>query len=398
MIRIIFVDDEPNILQGLQRMLRSMRQEWEMQFAGSGQEALAAMEGAPFDVIVSDMRMPGMSGLQLLSEVRKRYPATARIILSGQAEREQILQLAGNTHQYLSKPCEESSLKDAIYRSCAMRDLLDSPQLRRVVSQAQSLPSLPRLYTEIVDAVQSSEMSLSAIGELISQDMAISSKILQLINSAFFGTPRRISNVGEAVSILGIETIKSLVLTEGVFSTFPKDKVGCLGIDALWQHSAGTASIARSLAKEERLPVNVCQEAFTAAFLHDVGKLILALNMPDDYAEAIALAETEGQMDWEAETAVLGASHAEVGAYLLSLWGLPATMIDAIAWHHRPEAYPNKGLGAVALVHIANALEHSGGVGRESRLASAIDESYLSALNRGDRFLHWQKTICKAAA
>lgn len=397
MIRILFVDDEPNILQGLQRMLRTMRTEWQMDFAASGQDALSLMEQASFDVIVSDMRMPGMSGVQLLDEVRKRYPATARIILSGQAERNQILQVAGNTHQYIAKPCDELSLKDAIQRSCAMRELLQSPELRRIVSQAQSLPSLPDLYTRIVQAVQDGKMSLSDIGELIAQDMAISSKILQLINSAFFGAPRRIANVPEAVCALGIETIKALVLSEGVFSTYPEQKTNGFSIDTLWRHSARTASIAKTVAQTERLSARVTDEAFTAAFLHDIGKLVLAQNMPAEYAEALALAEKENCMDWQAEFRVLGASHSEVGAYLLSLWGLPASIIHAIAWHHQPSFANEGGFGITTAVHVANAFEHTGGQTRESRLAAAPDEDYLQSLGIAGRLPAWKSATIESA-
>ena len=369
-----------------------------MAFAGSGQEALSLMEKEAFDVIVSDMRMPGMSGVQLLDEVRNRYPGTARIILSGQAERNQILQVAGNTHQYIAKPCDETSLKDAIQRSCAMRDLLHSPELRRIVSQAQSLPTLPNLYTSIVNAVQDGKMSLAEIGELIAQDMAISSKILQLINSAFFGAPRRIANVPEAVCALGIETVKALVLSEAVFSTAPKDKITSFSIESLWRHSANTASIARTLAHAERLTTRSTDESFTAAFLHDIGKLVLAQNLPNEYAQVLELADKENVMDWQAEAEVLGASHAEIGAYLLSLWGLPASMIQAIAWHHNPAVANEGGFGVTTAVYIANAFAHAGGEDRESQLAGEIDEQYLASLNLAGRLPAWRSAALNCAS
>lgn len=392
MIRVLFVDDEPNILLGLQRMLRSMRAEWQMEFAEGGEQALELMKQAPFDVIVSDMRMPGMNGVQLLDEVRKRHPTTARIILSGQAEHSQILQVAGNTHQYLAKPCDELVLKEAIGRSCAMRELLNSDQLRRIVSQAQCLPTLPALYSRILAAVQS-EASLREIGELISQDIAISSKILQLINSAFFGAPRRIANVSEAVSALGIETVKALILSEGVFSAFPRDLAGSLSIDKLWMHSAQTAAIAKSVARLERVAVPVVDEAFTAAFLHDVGKLLLSQNLTDDYIRAQVLADSEKCMDWQAETELLGASHADVGAYLLALWGLPASTIEAIAWHHQPALAKDAGFGITTVVHVANALAHESSIGREAELASVPDRDYLSQIGVLECLPAWRKAI-----
>lgn len=391
MTRILFVDDEPNILLGLSRMLRSMRHEWEMEFVGNGPEALARMEQAPFDVIVSDMRMPGMNGVQLLNEVRERHPATARVILSGQAEEKMIVQIAGNTHQYLSKPCDEATLKDAIERSSAMRDLLQSPEIRNIVSQAQSLPSLPALYSEIVEAVSSNEASLNTVGELIARDMAMSSKVLQLINSAFFGAPRRVSNVTEAVGLLGVDVIKSLILGEGVFSEFPEERIANLPIGDLWGHSARTAAIARAIARAERLDTKSSEEAFTAAFLHDIGKLILAVNLPEQYSEAVALAEREEISCWQAETHVFGTSHAEVGAHLLTLWGLPASLINAIAWHHMPELGKEGSFGAITAVHVANALEYAAAGDWDREIKVWLDREYLGRIGLADRLPAWRE-------
>jgi len=111
--RVLFVDDEPRILDGRRRMLRSMRHEWKMSFAETGQEALAILANQPFDVVVVDMRMPGMDGVQLLSEVRKRHQII-RIVLSGTADREAILRAVGLAHQYLSKPCDAETLKSVL--------------------------------------------------------------------------------------------------------------------------------------------------------------------------------------------------------------------------------------------------------------------------------------------
>ncbi|MBC8317540.1 MAG: response regulator [Desulfobulbaceae bacterium] len=118
--RILFVDDEPNILVGLRRMLRSLRKEIDMEFAESGKEALQVMSKASFDVVVSDMRMPGMDGAELLTEVRRLYPDTIRIILSGYAAAEAIMRTETIVHQFLHKPCEPQNIKDTLLRSCQL--------------------------------------------------------------------------------------------------------------------------------------------------------------------------------------------------------------------------------------------------------------------------------------
>src|ERR1017187_6368046 len=114
MKNLLFVDDEVRVLQGLQRQLYGMRNEWNMNFKEGGAKALDFMASAPVDVIVTDMMMPGMDGAQLLTEVMKRHPDTIRIVLSGHADREAILRLVGPAHQYLSKPCDAEELRNAI--------------------------------------------------------------------------------------------------------------------------------------------------------------------------------------------------------------------------------------------------------------------------------------------
>lgn len=354
--RILFVDDEPNVLQGLQRMLRSMRNEWEIEFAGGGEEALQKMEQAPFDVIVSDMRMPGMNGAQLLKEVARRYPDTVRIVLSGHSDREYILQLVTTTHQYLAKPCDAETIKDTVNRACALRDLLASEELSALVSQVKSLPSLPSLYTRIIEILQSDDPSLQKIGQIVSEDIAMSAKVLQLVNSSFFGIARRISNPVQAVMFLGLETVKALVLSVHIFAKWDSAKVRGFDIERLRHHSMAVGALAKRLAETEQLSTRETDEAFTGGLLHDVGKLILAASLPDKYQQVLVESRKQNIPIWQAEEKAFGASHAEVGAYLLGLWGLPSSIVEAVAWHHRPAECPARTFCPLTTVHVADAL------------------------------------------
>jgi YesN/AraC family two-component response regulator len=184
--RILFVDDDPNVLQGLRRMFRPLRHEWDMTFIESGQEALALLAHTPCDVVVSDMRMPEMNGVQLLMAVKERYPHIIRIVLSGYAGHELLLPSVKLAHQYLSKPCDAAILQTAINRTCTLYELLSKETLQRLVAGITLLPSLPTLYQEIMEAVHSPNSSLAQIGKIIEQDLGMTAKILQLVNSAFF--------------------------------------------------------------------------------------------------------------------------------------------------------------------------------------------------------------------
>lgn len=384
--RILFVDDEPNVLQGFQRMLRPMRNDWEMEFASGGEEALQKMERAPFDVIVSDMRMPGMNGAQLLKEVARRYPDTVRIVLSGHSDREYILQLVTTTHQYLAKPCDAETIKDTVNRACALRDLLTSKELSMLVSQIKSLPSLPSLYTRIIEILQSDDPSLQKIGQIVSEDIAMSAKVLQLVNSSFFGIARRISNPVQAVMFLGLETVKALVLSVHIFAKWDSSRVKGFDIERLWHHSMTVGAVAKRLAETEHLSARDVDSAFTAGLLHDVGKLILAASLPDPYQRVLAESKAQNIPLWQAEERTFGTSHAEVGAYLLGLWGLPTSIVEAVAWHHRPAESPARTFCPLTTVHIANALWCA----NEPGCVADLDTAFIESMGLAERIPFWQ--------
>ena len=353
--RVLFVDDEQRILQGLQRTLRGMRKEWDMSFATSASEALDLMTKDPYDAVVADMRMPGMDGAQLLNEVKDRYPKSVRIILSGHADREMIMRSLGATHQYLAKPCDAEILKATLGRALALNSLLQGdPLFEPLISRIQSLPSLPSLYLKIQDELSSPDPSIGRIADIIAQDPAMTAKILQLVNSAFFGIPQQISNPATAVNMLGLDTVQAVVLSAHVFSQF--DKVPpCIDLDRMWNHSTLVAKLSDKIAKAEGSDKQTCSDAKIAGMLHDVGKLVLLANLPEEYVRLHQLAaELKGNL-FELERLEWGATHAEVGAYLLGLWGLPESVVKAVALHHGPSDRLGETFSAVPAVYAANA-------------------------------------------
>jgi putative nucleotidyltransferase with HDIG domain len=392
--RILFVDDEPRILEGLQRMLRGMRQEWEMQFVGSGQEALDYLSKEPMDVIVSDMRMPGMDGAQLLTEVMKRYPQVVRIVLSGHSDPEKILKSVRIAHQYLAKPCDPETLKTVVTRAFALRDLLVDEALKSMISKMESLPSLPSLHAEIMEELHSPDASIQKIGNIISKDLGMTVKILQLVNSAFFGLPRHISNPSQAVSLLGLDTIRALVLSMHIFSQFDSKKPSGLSLEALWNHSFTTGILAKAIAKEEKQRQMLMDDSFMAGLLHDLGKPILSINFPERYREVQAAARDRGLPQWEAEKEIFAVTHSEVGAYLAGLWGLPDSVGEALAFHHSPNKSQVPGLSPLLTVHVANVLEHQESHSEPCEVMPEIDLEYLAKLDTAHRLPLW-KEACR---
>lgn len=391
MRNILFVDDDPNILAGLRRILRSQRGEWNTEFLDDPRQALQTMDQHPFDVIVTDMRMPGMDGEALLDAVKKRHPATVRIMLSGESEREQIVRVIGPVHQYLSKPCEPDILKTAIARSCALRDTLADDTLKRLISRVDSIPSFPKPYEDLISELNAPESSMDQVAETISRDVGMSTRILQLVNSSFFGLPCRVEDPAHAARVLGLNLIKSLVLSAGVFSQIKEPTIAKLSLDSLLSHSLQVGTNAQAIARSVSADKHLAQDSLQAGIIHDVGKLLLAAELPELYAEAIELHEREHIEMWEAEVEIFGASHAEVGGYLLGLWGLPNALVEAVTYHHRPSDCQCDVFCPLTAVHVANSMERLDTCGDESE--SPFDVDYLDRLDINHRLTEWRELL-----
>ncbi|MCE5335306.1 MAG: HDOD domain-containing protein [Desulfobacteraceae bacterium] len=394
MNRVLFVDDEPNLLEGLRRMLRGMRGEWDMIFAVSGVEALEILGRGQVDVLVTDMRMPGLDGGELLGIVRQQFPDVVRVVLTGHADKEMVIKSLGPAHQYLSKPCDAESLKSTLAGAFSLRQLLCDKDLVKTVSAIESLPSLPSLYTELVKALNAPDVSMSMIGEMISKDVGVCAKLLQLVNSAYFGLPTRVSNPQKAVSLLGLELVKSLVLTVSIFSYY--DHPGSMGhaVETLWNHGLQTGMFSRCMAARSGVGKDRTDDAFVAGLLHDVGKLILMETMPDRYLEAARLAEREHCSSCEAERSILGTTHGPIGAYLLGIWGLPDSIVHAAAYHHAPSSCPTPGFSDLTLVHIADVLVSEGRALKAP--VAQLDMLYLKECGVAEKLETW-RLDCAAA-
>jgi HD-like signal output (HDOD) protein/CheY-like chemotaxis protein len=392
--RILFVDDEPMVLKGLQRTLRKMRNEWEMVFTESSKQALDILASEPFDVIVSDLRMPEMDGAQLLAEVKSKHPQVVRIILSGQVEQESRFKSVQLAHQSLSKPCDADILKQTLNQLFALRSLLEDESIKRIVSQTETLPSLPKVYTEVISELQSANPSIKKVGEIISSDLGMTAKILQIVNSAFFGLVRKISNPREAVMLLGTETVKALVLSVKIFSEFNQKKYAWFDFDHIFNHSLSVSMFTHTISKEEHLDQNLVNNALMAGMFHDLGKLILVTNFQEPYRRIWTEAQETGQNLWNLENEMFGTSHAEIGAYLMGLWGLEYPVIEAIAFHHCPAKSLSNSTGLLTAVHFGDVYDRlKYGCNGENGL-SQLDRGYLNNLGVADRINDWQ-TICR---
>ena len=384
--RLLFVDDEAMILNGLRRALHGMRSEWEMHFVDNAADALQALDQQAYDAIVTDMRMPMMDGAQLLEAVKQRHPEMIRMVLSGQSSRAAVLRSISPAHQFLSKPCDPNELVLRLAQAFAMRDLLANQSLKTIVSRLRSIPSLPTLYEELTAALRLEDPSLAQIERIISKDVAMAAKILQLANSAFIGSCGRVSNLLQAVSLIGTETVRTLVLSVHVFSQFDGHSEVASYLPALWEHSVGTASLAQRIASAESRTKALAEESFTAGLLHDIGKVVLLAEMPHEYRPILEA----GAGDVVAlELEHLGCTHAQVGAYLMSVWGLPVPLVHAVVFHHCPGETAETQFSSLTAVHAADAIVSAGDASLLNH-DSELDLPYLERLGLGARIALWR--------
>lgn len=348
MNQVLFVDDEQAVLDGLQNLLRRQRRVWGLHFALGARKALELLEQQPFDVIVTDMRMPGFDGAELLTQVKAKWPSTVRVVLSGHSEREALARALPVAHQFLSKPTDAGTIERVLVRTFALSALLQNEPLRAAVGSLNELPSPPDLYWDLQHVMQDPASGLDDVARLLETDPSMTLKVLQLVNSVAFGAGHPIASTQEAVRYLGVGLLRAYALSASLFSS--------RAAGDLQRRSLMTAHLARAFLKGSPH----ADDAFTAAMLLDFGTLVLRQEQPASARLVYQPGAPTGQALEARERELFGATHADVGAYLAAMWGLPLSIVEAIAHHHTPSAAAEGDLLVLAAVHVADALTEPG--------------------------------------
>lgn len=373
-------------------MLQDMRDEWEMIFAWNGDEALQFLSGQPFDVIVTDMRLPSFDGTQLLNKVMELYPNTIRLILSGDSDQEMILKAAKSAHQLLAKPCDPRLLKCTINRAVKLRETLTNPNLRRLISGLNSLPSMPDIRNQIMQELRYANISIKRVGDLVALDVTMTAEVLKLVNSAFFGLPNRVTSPQQAVSLLGMDILQGLLFYVHIFSSCKINPRLNFSVQEVSEHSILVGNLAVEIVRSESLEKKAGEDALIAGMLHDIGKLVLA-QLPDEYLKVKKYREEMRCPLVEAEYQVLGTSHAETGACLLGLWGNSDSIIETVAFHHRFHDLHEGGFSALSAVYTANTLVN---FEKEfDEMTIPIIEEELAGITRTEHLPDWIESYRK---
>jgi len=378
---ILFVDDEPNILQGMRRGLHSRRKDWKMSFALGSHKALEVLNDQSIDIIVTDMRMPEMDGAELLAKTCQLSPDTARVVLSGYSKDEMTLRAVGPAHQYLAKPCDFDILTSTLERLINLRKEINNKQIRSLITGMQILPSLPQVYEKLINELENPASTNTSIAAIIAQDLGLKSQILKVCNSAFFGLPQHVNNLETAVSLLGLNTLRSMVLLNGIFKKTEMSQTSQSIMKKLCSNSLQIASIAQLIGKKSNLDTRTCDFISCAGTLSHIGSLIIATIWPDDFLKAIEMAEVNNSAIDQYEREIIGVDHAAIGAYFLGLWGFPLEVCEAVAFHHRPALTQFKKQPILACLHISQHLTKI--FAREkidlALLEGGLDQAFLSS-------------------
>jgi len=342
---------------------------------------------------VVDLQSSPAEGAGLLQLVQERYPALIRIALSTelQSTATTVLLLA---QQALIKPCDASRLESALERAVELQALINQPAVRKLVGGIGDLPTLPRVYHELTRVLACDSVDLRDVIGLVQQDQALCAKILRLVNSVAIGFGREIPSMEHAVSYLGTRTIRSLMLAVHVFAA--PGTAPTLWLERLQRHALLVGSMARQIAAENR---QVAEDAFMAGLLHDVGKLVLAIKHPMLSADLARWAEIENRTLVQVEQDILGVTHAEIGGYLLGLWGLQDAVVEAVANHHNPARVAQRPqIDALTAVYAANILAHEQqhqyeipGTGKDDPGDRIFDPAYIGKMSLAQRLAEWRR-------
>jgi HD-like signal output (HDOD) protein len=365
---------------------QALGDEWLTTPVASEADALALLEAGSFDALLVDFNLGEPDASELLNQALEKCPDTTRFLFAYEADLALVAAKVLGAHEILPKPVEAASLRGRIESG-----LDDSgPAEAGVATGFDTASSIPSVYDEVLQALNSPDATSRQVGEIIAGDAALTQEILKLTRSAYLGLPGRIIRPVEAVEVLGLDTVKALVMALRFLAEHSHVRPGYLSLETIWQHSIHVGQIARDLVLFETKDRAVASQALAAGLLHDLGKVVLATNFDDLYGRVHSLARKQPVALWDVEKEMFGANHGEIGACLLGMWNLPGAIVEAAALHHEPPLGEHDHLTPLAAVHIANVLEHQLHPGDEFRVVPVVSAPFLNQLGLLQRLPVWR--------
>ncbi len=376
----------------LDEVFAADRVEWRVERAASVACANQLLAREKFSIVISQSTVQNQSGVDFLNDLHTRLPNTLRFFYGDPPKSADLKRLVGIRPSMISSKTRHEMVLAQLERELLVQSWLTNKEVRQRISAFRKLPSISSIYNQVIAELDSPSGSFDKVASLIAQDPLMTAKILQVVNSAFFALSSAVTKPEEAVLILGAERTKALVLAVPVFTRLDSNACPGLSPDGIWQHSMEVATLARLVALSEKCSVSDANAAFTAGLLHDVGKLLLAVNLSEDYGRVLKHAEELGISVILAEQKKLGATHAEVAACLFGTWGLPVPVLEAVAHHHQPTRSENSKFTPLTAVHVANALFYE----RRQSKECVLDQVYIRRIGLLDHRNKW-RTACGIA-
>jgi HD-like signal output (HDOD) protein len=391
--QICFAGFSEEELALLQPSLAAVAGAWDCVFAPDAASTLAALARTPFDVLVANLSAGGIHDAEFLEQAARQHPRTLRFVLGDVSDRDLMVHCMGTAHQFISRPWKPQDLVSILERSLALDAWLTNDKLRSFVPRLGKLPGLPASYFEVIKTAESPNASVESIAEVIARDPALTARLLQMVNSPACGLAEKITNPREAVSMLGIETVKSLVLCLQLFAQAAPVEGASLSLDQLWRHSFNVAKLAARVVLRCIGSERMASDAYTAGLLHNIGQIVLATNLAREYSVVVETARNLKCPLQEAELKLMGVTRHQIGAYLLGLWGMPLPLLESTALHDTPSLTKAVEFSVLTAVHVANVLasEQTGRI--EGLLPPKLDAEYLATLELPNRPEAWRKFL-----
>ncbi len=391
---VLFVDDDLPFLQSLQRVTQTWGTDYLLFFAQDASKGVEILKRESVDIVITDINMPQINGLQLLNFVARKFPEVIRIAMSGESNADELLLTYKITHRFMKKPMSIKEIKENIDRVFHLQELVPNSAARKIIAGLTTVPSLSNTYFELLEEVQSQDSSLQKVAFLISQDASMAAAILKIVNSSFFGLKNSVSSLKQAVTLLGLDIIKALVLSVELFKAFTVEDEKNFSINMIMERCLICANFTQTILHAEKADRELMDITFMTALLHDVGQLIFASEFPQKYRGIIETSKLYDRPLWELEKEALGTTHAEAGAYLLGLWGLPDELVEAIAFHHTPSLATKKSLPILATLHVADLFSYEFVAEFNIGGTEDLDHKFLKMIEGEERWQEWHK-ICR---
>lgn len=364
---ILIIGSDDVHVDAVRQELAEFGAEWTLYRVDDAVTALSLPIDQPTDVILTDLHVGSHYGPSLLRQLQSHHPESVRILLLGEGQEIDAFQAMECSHRLLRHPLEARELLEAVDSVAELRELLDNQQLKETVGRIGQLPPPPKLFIQINQMMQDPETSSADIATLIAQDPAVAARVLRLCNSAYFSTGRSVTDIRGAVTRLGLQTLRRLVLASEAFDA-PNLPPG-INREAIQDRALRTSRLAGQL-----LAGSSSELAATAGLLAEVGMLLPGVRIPNP--------------DGTTSGDPAGPHYAEAGAYLLGLWGLPMPIVEAVAKHRAPERIRSVGFWVTGALHVASSIASG----------HALDEEYLRINNQLDQVPRWRELAERIAA